>query len=343
MPNKINFYGNDHIWFTKNFNLPDKNLNIGVINWWWIDRLDTLDSIERFIDSNDICFFLSEEIIYRFSHITTNDLFSLLNRKNVFNIFTSEEYGLAVQPIAERSYYFPWFFKTYITDSQDFKIELDYKPKNYDFNLLLGSNKAYRTILFKLLKDNPKVYSTYFGSPKYKSLSNISLEETECLDTINNQPIESEKLNTLLMIGNSDNCVANTMPRNIYNNTHFDIVTETFIKNNHQFITEKTAKPLSTGRYFCWYASPNFKDYLTRYGFSFESYYGNYDSVIDDMTRLVTLVNDIDEISSNEKLVKHIYETTKDERVHNQLKYREQTKSFLKNLEQWVVGKIENA
>lgn len=346
MHNTISFYGNYNVWLTHFINHHNKNLKIGVINWWWLNNEQAdITAIENFVDSNDITFFLSEEILSRYHHVDINKLFTVLNQKNVYYILAAEDYSLTVPPIRTKTFYYPWFFKIPLHDDENFKVDTDYVYKEYDFNLLLGSKKSNRSLMFKILKDNPKIYSTYFGHPKFKNLSKTSLEEAESLAVLDSQDIENEKLNTMLLLNKNDinYCLSQVVPRNIYNNSHFDIVAETFIKENHQFLTEKTAKPLATGRFFCWYASPHVKDYLGRYGFSFETYYQNYDSIDDHICRLDALLDDIKEISNNELLIKHIYDVTKDERMHNKINYENQRKRFLDDVDFWVGNVLKNA
>lgn len=346
MPNKFSYYGSRQSFFDNVVVTTDKNLKIGIINWWWLTSNEAdISKIEKFVDSNDLCFFVSEEILDRHNNVDLNELFSVLNQKNVFYIFSAEHYSLSVPPSLNRSFYFPWFFKSPLYDEENFRTDYEYIDKPFDFNLLLGSRKANRSLTFKILNSDPKIYSTYFGHPFLKDLSNTEFEEAESLNLLTNQNVNEDKLNTMVFLNknNSNFCLSHVVPRTIYNNSHFDIVHETFVKENHHFLTEKTAKPLATGRFFCWYASPYLKVYLGKYGFSFDTYYSNYDNSIDHLYRLDELLDLVKEISNNQNLVKHIYKITRDEREHNKVNYKNQTSTFYNNLTQWVEEVLSNA
>lgn len=326
----------------------DKNLKIGIIDWWRLDKSEEdIDSIIKFVDSNDLCFFISEEIYFKYTDININQLFGILNTKNVFYISLSEDYQLITPPNPDRTYYIPWFFKATLHIDSDLEIDFDYRPKKYDFNFLPGSEKSNRTILYKLLKDNKHIYSSYYGHPVFKHSSNNDLESSETLQLLTNQDVENNKLNTMVNLYRDNELFAlsHCVPTNIYNNTHFDIVSETYVREEHQFLTEKTAKPLATGRFFCWFSSPGMIPYLTKYGFSFTTYDKSleFDNSADHIIRLERLVKCIEEVAGNEKTVKNIYEQTKEERKHNKDVYEKSVDRFKRDLYLWINQVVENA
>lgn len=313
---------------------------IGVINWWWLSEEESrLENLRKFLESCDICFFISEETLQRFPSIDINLVFELLNNYNVHYIFFFEDANLSVKPLKEKSFYSPWFFKSPLYIDDQFSPDLDYVEKQYTFNLMLGSLKSYRTVVYKLLKDNKGVYSSYLGHPKFKNDLHNNLDEEEIRNDLISQDVTSEKLNTMhhLIKGPVAYPISHVVPVPVYNNTHFDIVTETFIKQDTLFVTEKTAKPLATGRFFCWYNSNNISSYLERYGFDFTHYLTEqYDKFSNDVDRLDGLISVIEEISNNKLFIKDIYEKTRHVRIHNMEKYKTCNKQFYNDLMLWM-------
>lgn len=347
MPNTLNFYGDEHPWFNVPLEMSKSSFKVGVINWWSLtDEQATVDNIIKFVDDNDICFFLSEEILYRGKNFNRNvdNIIIELNKRNVFYILFSDDKEAPFNH--QRTFYRPWFFKEMLHIPSAVSIDLDYKPKRYAFNMLLGSNKPYRTIKYKLLCSNKNVYSTYFGHPIYKNDSNIIFEEEDILTNLKNQDVTRNKINTMFFVSkeNKTRPMSQTAPVAIYNNTHFDIVSESFIKNNHQFITEKVGKPLASGRFFCWYASVGLKDHLKNYGFSFDTYFSksNYDTIDDNMSRLIEMINDVEYITNDDSLVRDIYIKTREERKHNIEVFKQHQKSFMSELVEWIHNVVQN-
>ena len=317
---------------------------VGVINWWWLnDEELNLDKLKAFVEQQDICFFLSEEIFEKYNSININDVFSLLNKYNVYYILFSEDHSLTVKPAEDKSFYYPWFFKSPLYVPSNFKPELVYREKPYTFNLMLGSKKPYRTLLYKLLKDNKNIYSSYLGHPKFKNQSLTFLEDEDILLDLTNQNVEVDKLNTMNSIQreNERHVISHVVPEKIYADTHFDIVTETFVKHSHNFLTEKTAKPLATGRFFYWYASSGLIPYLERYGFIFDYDLISYDSITNDVDRLDDVLNLIEELSANKNLVKEIYEKTSYVREHNMRVYWEGRTRFAEDLYGWLLACVQ--
>ena len=347
MSNILSFYGDEHPWFNVPLENAKSSVKVGIINWWTLsDDQARLDRVLEFVDSNDVCFFLSEEILYRGNDFSRNvdNLIIELNKRNVFYILFSEDRQVPFN--TQRVFYRPWFFKEMLHIPSTVNIDLDYRPKKYTFNMLLGSNKPYRTLKYKILSQNEKIYSTYFGHPIYKDESNIIFEEVETLEYLKNQDVKNNKINTMFAISreNTTRPMSQTAPSAIYNNTHFDIISETFIKNSHHFFTEKIGKPLATGRFFCSYSSNGLKDHLMKYGFSFDTYFSktNYDTIQDNMTRLVAMIDDVEYITNDDLLVQDIYTKTREERKHNIDVFKQHQKSFVPELVDWIYNVVQN-
>jgi hypothetical protein len=137
--------------------------------------------------------------------------------------------------------------------------------------------------------------------------------------------------------------LSHIIPSTIYNNTHFDIVTETYIREEHQFLTEKTAKPIAAGRLFYWYSSPSMVPYLQKYGFSFSTYPANeFDYIADHVIRLDSLVDSVEQVTGNIEKIKELYKKTKDERIHNKNVYENHRQRFAADLYKWIRQVVEN-
>ena len=132
--------------------------------------------------------------------------------------------------------------------------------------------------------------------------------------------------------------ISHVVPEKIYANTHFDIVTETFVKHQTMFITEKTAKPLATGRFFCWYNSYNVASYLEPYGFDFTHYEAEYDKKCNDVDRLDAMLELVEEIAGNPLFIKDIYEKSKSARIHNMEVFKQHTQNFDDSLSKWITS-----
>lgn len=325
----------------------DSSKRIGVINWWWLNAEEAdLNKLKAFVEQQDICFFLSEEILYRHedSGINVNNVVALLNQYNVYYILFAEDNSLSVKPAEQRTFYYPWFFKSPLYVSSSFEPDLVYREKQYVFNLLLGSKKSYRTLSYKLLENNNNIYRSYLGHPKFKEQSMTFLEDEDILLDLINQDINVNKLYTMNAVqrDGAKRTISHVVPEKIYANTHFDVVTETFVKQHHHFFTEKTAKPLATGRFFCWYTTAGAVSHLERYGFAFDNNYDLilYDSMENGVDRLNEVLDFIDEVSSNENYVKEIYKKTESNRKHNMDVYWDGRAKFNADISEWMLACI---
>ena len=69
---------------------------------------------------------------------------------------------------------------------------------------------------------------------------------------------------------------SNILPIDVYNDTCYSIVAETFCQSDFILLSEKTAKPLLAKRLFVMFAGPGYLAHLHRLGFQ------TFDSVIDE-------------------------------------------------------------
>lgn len=325
--------------------IADQKKRIGIIDWWWTtEEQAEIQNLKKFVESHDICFFISEEIFDGHHSVDMNKVFEMLNSHNVYYLLFSHDFTLKVQPSYNRSFYNPWFFKSPLYVPTTFTPDLDYVDKTYAFNLMLGSKKSYRTIAYNVLKNNKNVYSKYLGHSNFKYDSIPNLDDIEIYTDLFSQDVDQHKLNTMNFV---ERCgekypLSHLVPEKIYANTHFDIVTETFVKYQNMFTTEKTAKPLATGRFFCWFNSNNVISHLEKYGFDFMHYHADYDKMHNDVDRLNSMLELVEEISANPLFVKDIYEKSKHARIHNMEVYKEQRKNFNSRVSDWLLLCISN-
>ena len=322
------------------------NKNIGFIDWWWCTKEQRkIDNLKQFVESQDLCFFVNEELICYLSHGVTysvcDDILTMLNNYNVyFLMFSEEDFNVSTDP--KKTLSMPWFFKRHLVLPENFTADFDYTAKPYTFNLLLGSEKHYRTILYLILKHNPSIYATYLGHHKYKYDQKNILDNDEIKTALLGQDVSKTKLNT--MLDTSQGEISHIIPDEIYRNSHFDIVSESQADQNTFFTTEKTAKPLATGRFFIYVGRSKVFEYLKSYGFSFTNYLTDYVSKEEDyISRLSYTSELITEITENPNMVKDIYAKTRSERIHNMQTYKKHTKHFYEKLRQWFYDCLLNS
>ena len=307
---------------------PDKR--IGVIDWWFItDKLDSgcinqqeANDLKEFLEAHDVCFLISEEIIRKELYPNLGTIIDLLNQHNVHYLLFAKEsiHGPGQIPL-DNTLSLPWFAKSVLNTPEGFEADIDYTEKQYTFNLLLGRKKYYRTMMYNLSKDNKNIYSSYLGHPKYKRDLKENLDPEQIQNELISQDMNTNVLNTMKDIPDQG-IISHIIPKEIYANTHFDIVSETQIIPFCKFTTEKTAKPLATGRFFLWYNSFSIKEYLEKFGFGFDGYLlHNYDDITDDLARMNALFEIVSEISASKHLVKDIYTKTKQSRLWNMTNY----------------------
>ena len=317
----------------------NKTKVIGSINYWQLscEELE-LENLKQFCERCDIIFLISDEVITKPEcDYPWNKVKQLLDQYNTYYIMFSDHASYTPD---QRHYVMPWFVKQdLLLPSVD---NIEYEPKQYVFNCLLGSDKEHRTDIYNAVKDNKHIYSTYFGHPEHKHNSDTHLESDNVINHLYNQPVHQQKLNTYSEPGKATfpgrHHFSHIVPIGVYSQTHFDIVSETHLVHNEYFVTEKTAKPLAMGRYFVHYSSPHIKTYLESYGFDFRDYGMTYDSIKDNEHRMNALLNKIDEICDTDP--QQQYELTKENRQFNQKQYNTMHQRFWGGVEQFVTSAI---
>tara|TARA_B100000953_G_scaffold241997_1_gene203695 strand:+ start:399 stop:1544 length:1146 start_codon:yes stop_codon:yes gene_type:complete len=315
------------------------------------------DGVIAEVKEYDICFFVIREVlntgVFDIIPKVLNNMLIELDNLNVFYITLSEDSNFPTDE--SKTFNIPWF----ITSGENFytskntTIDFDYRPKDFTFNLLLGSERQHRTQIFETLHSESYIYPTYLGHKDFRLKSAGHLEDEDIWNNLTNQN-ENTKLDTTKEISrpnsqknrahkdtpyNEDRkyWISHIIPESIYNNSHFDIISESQpLMNTLKFNTEKTGKPLSTGRFFIWFDSPHKLEYLRKFGFELQDYLCEYDSIIDGDNRLETIFELIKEIGDNENYIKSIYKDTKSARINNQEVFNELSKTTESNLSSWI-------
>jgi hypothetical protein len=341
-------------------NSPEKIIILDWERWLWYEtswydvahrthlcKLQ-LDNLLIEIKKYDICFFVISELIDMTPNGRTSERKKLIQefltelaKLNVFYISLSEDNDYPLEE--SRTFNIPWFANKKIYTSKDTTIDFDYRQKDFTFNMLLGSEREYRTQMFERFRWQSYVYSTYIGHHYHRNNSDSYLEDKDILDKLISQDLR-EKLNTMIPVTLEDKSyiLSHAVPEMIYNNTHFDIISESQQRGGVHFTTEKTGKPLSTGRFFIWFNSPHKVEYLRKFGFELQDYLCEYDNIIDNDKRLEAIFELIKEIGNNENYIKKIYTDTKDARIHNQEVYTQTRSTIYYDLDEWISNKVES-
>ena len=163
--------------------------------------------------------------------------------------------------------------------------------KNLYFDALLGMPKKHRDFVHQKIQDLgvDKFFVRYQrpGQTLHDSLKNnnwhwpagaLIKSETDQKNWYSGNQIQFADMTT---------SVSNIVPVDMYNNTCYSIVTESFFQSNFIMLTEKTAKPLIAKRLFVMFAGPGYLAHLHRLGFQTfgDVIDESYDLELDDKTR----------------------------------------------------------
>lgn len=299
---------------------------IGVINNWdFFDVYYSIEDVERFAKQNDLNIFISDEILDIGNLHDYMDLIKVLSGYNTHFILASFRQEIFKYVDPRRVFQYPWFHKGFgrYQHSKNFKRNLNYTDKEFNFNMLLGKEKSYRDIIYRVLGNNEKVYSTY-------------LRDVNTCEVVKDEDLQVSAP------------YSHIIPEDIYNKTHFDIVSESQPTLPEAFLTEKTGKALYSGRFFVPYASSELLNYLMSNGYRMDSYfkYLNYSTDSDSITRLAKFFDTIDEINTSPTLIKEIYQKTAKDREFNMNHIVQEQMGFLNTLEyylkKWIINPDSN-
>ena len=345
-------YECDDVWDGKTFNnfSSEKFLNkIAEYDFVFIVFLEVMEPGKNSLE-------------VRFRHRMLGDLIKKLNEMPSINFITFSEssfFGNVIEP--SRTFSVPWFYGAFYTGgivhSPGFTPDIEYVDKDYIFSMLLGKRdwSGSRDMLFDIFKDRTDIYKTNYSNNNYKAMSDKHLEEPFLVKHFANQNIDADYLETFTRIEvpykfNNDifideydkPVVSHIVPEKVYNNAHFDIVSETHPQSNSisGWASEKTAKSLLCGRFFIWYNVPNVSSYLKKFGYELDSYALNdYDKQVNNENRFWKMVELIEELN-NTNYIKKVYEDTKEARIHNMQVAKDGQRNTLSNLQEWIKERL---
>ena len=157
------------------------------------------------------------------------------------------------------------------------------KSKPQLFDVLLGGERSYRTLLHDWIEEDPvlapQTVMAYYGGKTTRP--KIIYEPNMTVD----QPITHTSNQCLL--GNVRTMFATVPPVSVYEQTAYSVVTETTAQDNHVFFTEKIARVIVCQRLFIVLSSYRYLHYLRESGFRT---FGNiinesYDLEVNDVRR----------------------------------------------------------
>ena len=173
--------------------------------------------------------------------------------------------------------------KLYLRTNYEFLADLTpLQPKNLYFDALLGKKKPHRNFVFEKIQNNcqDKIYTRRLVAETTQSLSNVLSNNNWHWSQGANIIPKTDTLNwrsaNQIQFADMITNVSNIIPIDIYNNTCYSIIAETYFDSDFVFLTEKTAKPLIAKRLFVMFAGPGYLAHLHRLGFQ------TFDSVIDE-------------------------------------------------------------
>jgi len=285
----------------------------------------------------------------------------LRNRGNIYFLNFSESFFYNTLTPPDRTLSLPWFYSNWysggIHHSPNFTHDIDYIEKDYTFSMLLGKRSNNRKEVFDKLQNRKDIYKTYFGETKYKSLSDVHLEDEHIRDYLMS---ETDNLQTMqdfyvpYEANLGDSCrftghrvgplLSHTIPEKIYKNTHFDIISETNHLDEDKitgWTSEKKGKPLVTGRFFIWFGCLQTSSYLKKFGYELDSYVLNsYDNEVNLNNRHIKVLELINELE-NINYVKKVYNDTREARLHNMQVAKDGMQNSLTTIQDWIRDKLD--
>ncbi len=110
----------------------------------------------------------------------------------------------------------------------------------------------------------------------------------------------------------------------IYPQTYFSVVTETFFRDELTFITEKVFRPIMFGHPFIVASTPHYLKSLRELGYETfpELFDESYDSIEDDKERLTMIANEVTRLSTiPEHELRELVKSVKEKLVHNRAQF----------------------
>lgn len=150
-----------------------------------------------------------------------------------------------------------------------------YKPKPYYFDALLGLEKPGRTFIYTNIQEQfpDKVFTRYHQTGEnLGSLKDDHFRWPSGVEVLHTPGATS---NTIRYLG-QETWISHVVPVDIYNQSAYSIISETYDDNTFSFFTEKTTKALIAKRLFVMFAGAYYLQNLRELGFK------TFSNVIDE-------------------------------------------------------------
>jgi len=168
-------------------------------------------------------------------------------------------------------------------DRTDYESLKDIKPmltKNLYFDALLGMPKAHRKFIYQKIQDYgvDKFFVRYqrSGQTLNDSLTSNNWHWPAGAVVIPKTDQNNWYSGNQIQFADMTTNASNIVPVDVYNDTCYSIVAETYFNSDFILLSEKTAKPLIAKRLFVMFAGPGYLAHLHRLGFQ------TFESVIDE-------------------------------------------------------------
>ena len=188
-----------------------------------------------------------------------------------------------------------------------------YQPRQYDFDVLLGSQRPYRDQFYEWITGTPGISSRCFMTYFHKDITSF-LQEPGAVPVAS--PFSGHtgaKVRFLNKVMNH----SEVPPVSIYKDCAYSIVTETAALSNWNFYTEKVAKPLAFKRLFIVAGGQHYLQFLRESGFrTFDGIINeSYDLEPDDSRRYQMAFNEL--VSLTQQPQQEIFEKIQPIVEHN--------------------------
>ena len=166
------------------------------------------------------------------------------------------------------------------TDYESLKNLEPLLPKNLYFDALLGMPKKHRDLIHQKIQDYgaDKFFVRYqqVGQTLNDSLADNNWHWPAGAVIIPTSNQKNWYSGNRVQFADMTTSASNIVPVDVYNDTCYSIVAETFFNSDFILLSEKTAKPLIARRLFVMFAGPGYLAHLHRLGFQ------TFDCVIDE-------------------------------------------------------------
>lgn len=241
--------------------VPGFSGKLGIINWYNCLQNTDFADLNHLIKSVDHVVIVSSEEFWPTLTSSRANAQSILDLLKDYSIIYHCDSHERINNLGVHSTWQPWFPRMPVTD-------YDYLPgdRDYDFACLLGRQKTIRDQIADVLCEHNSLVN-YIGRDGTVLDHDLSHYHTQ---NEGNTPVEyNDQYSSWYQSGDLLDAAC-LPPVDVYAQSHMDIISETFPRNqysNNVLITEKTAKSLAHGRLFRTLGHKGYLGELIRCGF----------------------------------------------------------------------------